>query len=452
MSGRTHTAVLSPQERIKNFNTFVSNLDDRSALYEASRCLMCFDAPCITGCPTKINIPEFIFRIKTRNYYGSAKVIRSSNIFGGECAYVCPVERLCEEKCVRKKLNEEPVAISMLQRFAYEKELPRGLVKFDKEDSKKRKVAVVGAGPAGLSAAYELAKKGYGVTVLDSGAKPGGLLRYGILPWKADWSVAESEIANIKDHGVKLVLNKPVTKVRPLLKEYDAVFIGVGSTAPSRLGIPGEKKEGVHQALEFLAKVAKYMLKEGKAPDVKGKRVAVIGGGDTAIDSSMAALRLGADRVYLLYRRSQKEMPAVPYGRQQAREEGVTFLYLTSPTSITTRKRGKALTCCRMEFGPPDTSGRRGVKQIKGSEFALEVDTVIIAVGQKPDEKALRSFGVRRKDGLIQVKEDFSTSIKGVFAGGDSVNGGETVVQAVADGKKAAEAIHKHLSRKRRAN
>jgi glutamate synthase (NADPH/NADH) small chain len=452
MSGRMHTAVLSPQERIKNFNSFVSNLDDRSALFEASRCLMCFDAPCISGCPTRINIPEFIFRIKTRNYYGSAKVIRSSNIFGGECAYVCPVERLCEEKCVRNKLGEEPVAISLLQRFAYEKEVQRGLVKFDKEANKKRKVAIVGAGPAGLSAAYELAKKGYSVTVLDSGAKPGGLLHYGILPWKVAWSVADSEIANIKSYGVKLISNKPVAKVRPLLKEYDAVFIGAGSTTPSHLGIPGEKKEGVYQAQEFLESVAKSLLKEGKTPDIRGKKVVVIGGGDTAIDASMASLRLGADRVYLLYRRSQKEMPAVPYGRQQAREEGVTFFYLTSPVRITTRKRGKALTCCRMEFGPLDTSGRRGVKQVKGSEFALEVDVIIIAVGQKPDEKMLKAFGVKRKDGLIQVNENFATSIKGVFAGGDSVNGGETVVQAVADGKKAAEAIDKYLSRKRRVN
>lgn len=450
MSGRTHTAVLSPQERIKSFNSFVSNLDDRAALYEASRCLMCFDAPCITGCPTGINIPEFIFRIKTRNYYGSAKVIRSSNILGGECGYVCPVERLCEDKCVRKKLGEEPVAISLLQRFAYEKEKPRGLVKFEKEEGKKRKVAVVGAGPAGLSAAFELAKRGYGVTVFDSYAKPGGLLHYGILPWKADWTVAESEIANIRAHGVKFVQGKTVTKVRPLLKEYDAVFIGAGSTTPARLGIPGEKKEGVYQAQDFLVGVSKYLLKEGKAPDVKGKRVAVIGGGDTAIDASMASLRLGADRVYLLYRRSQKEMPAVPYGRQQAREEGVAFLYLTAPVRIATRKRGKALTCCRMEFGPQDASGRRGVTQVKGTEFALDVDVVIVAVGQKPDAKMLRSFGVKTKDGLIQVGEDFSTSIKGVFAGGDSVNGGETVVKAVAEGKKAAEAMHSYLCRKRR--
>jgi glutamate synthase (NADPH/NADH) small chain len=452
MSGRTHTAVLSPQERIKNFNPYVSNLDDRTALYEAARCLMCFDAPCITGCPTGINIPEFIFRIKTSNYYGSAKVIRSSNVFGGECGYVCPVERLCEEKCVRNKLGEEPVAISLLQRFAYEKEKPRGLVKFQKEAPKNKRVAIVGAGPAGLSAAYELARKGYGVTVFDSNAKPGGLLHYGILPWKASWAVAESEIANIKDYGVKFVSNKPVVKVRLLLKEYGAVFIGTGSTKSSRLGIPGEKKEGVYLAQEFLESVAKSLLKEGKAPNMNGKRVAVIGGGDTAIDASMAALRLGAGRVYLLYRRTQKEMPAVPYGRKQAREEGVIFLYLTAPLRITTRKRGKALSCCRMELGTPDASGRRSVTQVKGSEFALDVDVVIVAVGQKPDEKALKAFGVKRKNGLIQVNESHATSIKGVFAGGDAVNGGETVVQSVAEGKKAAETIDKYLSKRRSVN
>jgi glutamate synthase (NADPH/NADH) small chain len=452
MSGRTHTAVLSPQERINNFNPYVSNLDDRTALYEATRCLMCFDAPCITGCPTRINIPEFIYRIKTHNYYGSAKVIRSSNIFGGECGYVCPVERLCEEKCVRNKLGEEPVAISLLQRFSYEKEMPKGLVKLSKEEPKKKKVAVVGAGPAGLSTAYELAKRGYGVTVFDSNAKVGGLLHYGILPWKASWSVAESEIANIKDYGVNFISNKPVVKVRPLLKEYNAVFIGTGSTKSSRLGIPGERKEGVYLAQEFLTTIAKFLLKEGKAPNLKGKRVAVIGGGDTAIDASMAALRLGAGRVYLLYRRSHKEMPAVPYGRKQARDEGVVFLYLTAPLRISTRKSGKVLACCRMELGPPDASGRRGVTKVKGSEFNLDVDVVIVAVGQKPDEKALRGFGVKRKDGLIQVNESYATSIKGIFAGGDAVNGGETVVQAVADGKKAAEAMDKYLSKQRRRN
>ncbi len=451
MSGRTHTAVLSPQERIKSFNPYVSNLDDRTALYEATRCFMCFDAPCITGCPTRINIPEFIYRIKTRNYYGSAKVIRISNIFGGECGYVCPVERLCEEKCVRNKLGDEPVAISLLQRFAYEKEKPRGLVKFEKGEAKNRKVAVVGAGPAGLSAAYELARRGYGVTVFDSNATPGGLLHYGILPWKASWSVADSEIANIKAYGVKFT-PRPVTKVRPLLKDYDAVFIGTGSTKSSRLGIPGEKKEGVFLAQDFLSAVAKSLLKEGKAPNLKGQRVAVIGGGDTAIDASMAALRLGASSVHLLYRRSAKEMPAVPYGRKQAREEGVVFHYLAAPLRITTRKKGKALACCRMELGAPDASGRRAVTQIKGSDFNLDVDSVIVAVGQKPDESALRAFGVKRKDGLIQVDENYATSIKGVFAGGDTVNGGETVVQAVADGKKAAEAMDRYLSKLRRRN
>ena len=445
MSGRIHTKTVSPQDRIKGFDPYVSNLDERMALYEAARCLMCYDAPCMSGCPTRINIPEFIYRIKTGNYYGSAKVIRGSNIFGGECGYVCPVERLCESKCVRNNLNEEPVAISMLQRFAYEKEKPKGLVKFGRAPPKKRKVAIVGAGPAGLSAAYELARMGYGVTVCDSNPRPGGLMLYGILPWKAAWSVAESEIDNIKRCGVKVVAKKKIADVKSLLKDYDAVFIGTGTTESLGLGIPGEDLTGVYLAQDFLFGVARSLKREGKAPDLKGKRVAVIGGGDTAVDAACASLRLGAERVYLVYRRSLTEMPAVPYGRNQAKEEGVEFLLLTAPVRIKGAKKVEGLECVKMELTAPDASGRRGVKPIKGSEFLLDVDAVIVAIGQKPDEGVLKSFGVKLEKGLIVVNENGATSAKGVYAGGDTVNGGETVVEAVAEGKKAAAAIDKYL-------
>ena len=446
MSGRMHPKTVPPQDRIKGFAPYVSNLDERTALYEASRCLMCFDALCITGCPTRINIPEFIYRIKTGNYYGAAKVIRETNVFGGECGYVCPVERLCESKCVRNNLNEEPVAISLLQRFAYEKEKPKGLVKFSRARSNKKKVAVIGAGPASLSAAYELARMGYGVTVCESNPRPGGLMLYGILPWKAAWSVAESEIDNIESYGVKVVTKKKITDVKTLLKDYDAVFIGTGATKSLSLGIPGEDLPGVYPAQEFLLTVAKYLKGEGKAPDLKGKRVAVVGGGDTATDATCASVRLGADRVYLVYRRSLTEMPAVPYGRHQAREEGVEFLLLTAPVRIKGDKKVTGLECVKMELGAPDASGRRSVKPIKGSEFLLDVDAVIVAVGQKPDEGALKSFGMKVDKGLIVVDDNFATSVKGVYAGGDAVNGGETVVEAVAEGKKAATAIDKYLS------
>ncbi|MEM3365419.1 MAG: NAD(P)-dependent oxidoreductase [Candidatus Methanomethyliaceae archaeon] len=446
MSGRVHTKTIPPHERVSSFAPYVSNLHDRLAVYEASRCLMCFDAPCISACPAGINIPEFIYRIKTGNFYGAAKVIRESNILGGECGYVCPVERLCESKCVRRNLNEEPVAISMLQRFAYEKEKLKGLVKFPKSRSKNKKVAVVGAGPAGLSAAYELARMGYGVTVFDANPKPGGLLLYGILPWKAPWSVPESEIDLIKEYGINFVTNKKITDLKSLLKEYDAVFVGIGATKSQKLGIPGEDLNGVYPAQEFLQSVAKWLMGEGKAPDLKGKRVAVIGGGDTAIDAACASVRLGAERVYIVYRRSFAEMPAVPYGRNQAREEGVEFLLLTAPVRILGEKSVEAIECVKMELTEPDSSGRRGVKPIKGSEFRLGVNSVIVAIGQKPDEELLKSYGVKTEKGLIVVDENFSTSIKGIFAGGDAVNGGETVVEAVAEGKKAATAIDKFLS------
>ncbi|MBM5806009.1 MAG: NAD(P)-dependent oxidoreductase [Candidatus Verstraetearchaeota archaeon] len=445
MSGRMHPKTVSSQDRIKGFEPYVSNLDERMALYEAARCLMCYDPPCKSACPTGINIPEFIYRIKTGNHYGSAKVIRESNVFGGECGYVCPVERLCESKCVRNNLNEEPVAISLLQRFAYEKEKPKGLVKFKCAPSNKKKVAIIGAGPASLSAAYELARMGYGVTVCDSNPRPGGLMIYGILPWKAAWSVAESEIDYIKSYGVKVVTKKKITDVKALLKDYDAVFIGTGTTESSRMGIPGEELPGVYLAQDFLFSVAKYLKGEGKAPNLKGKRVAVIGGGDTAIDAACTSVRLGADRVYVVYRRSLTEMPAVPYGKMQAKEEGVEFLLLTSPVRIKGDKKVTSLVCVKMELGAPDESGRRSVKPIKGSEFLLDVDAVIVAVGQRPEEDVLRSFGVKVDKGLIVVNDNFATSIKGVYAGGDAVNGGETVVEAVAEGKKAAAAIDKHL-------
>jgi glutamate synthase (NADPH/NADH) small chain len=406
---------------------------------------MCFDAPCIVGCPTRINIPEFIFRIKTGNYQGAAKIIRESNIFGGECGYVCPVERLCEAKCIRNNLKDEPVAIGMLQRFVFEKEKAKGFIRFDQATPKGKKVAVVGGGPSGLSVAYELARMGYGVTLFDSNARPGGLLLYGILPWKAAWSVAESEVENIKSYGIKFS-KKTVSDLKSLLKDYEAVYIGTGSAASSSCGIQGENIPGVFIAQNFLCSVAKSLKGEGDAPDIKGMRVAVIGGGDTAIDAACSSIRLGAGRVYVVYRRSVEEMPSVPYSRKQAREEGAEFIYLTAPVRIKGGSKVEGVECVKMELGAKDASGRRGVKPIKGSEFTLPVDAVILAIGQEPDQTLLNSFGVKVKGGLIEVDENFKTSIKGVFAGGDVVNGGDTVVEGVAEGKKAAAAMGKYLS------
>lgn len=418
------------------------------AMFEATRCIMCYEPPCKNACPTKIDIPEFIFRIKTGNFYGSAKVIRESNIFGGECGYVCPVERLCESKCVRSSLGDEPVAISLLQRYAFEKEVKKGLVRFPKSPSKKRCVAVIGAGPASLSAAYELARKGFGVTICDSKSKPGGLMAYGILPWKALWSIAESEIENVMGYGIEFMPRTPISDPKLLLKKYDAVFIGTGAAKSSPLGIPGEDLKGFYLAQDFLEGVAKGLKKEGKLPLLKGKRVAVIGGGDTAIDAACSSVRLGAERVYLIYRRSTEEMPAVPHGRAQAREEGVEFVLLTSPAEVLGEHgRVAALKCVKMELCEPDASGRRSVKPVEDSEVWIDVEVVIAAVGQKPDQGVLKGFGVKLEKGLISVDENYATSIKGVFAAGDVVNGGETVVEAVAAGKKAAESIARFLAK-----
>jgi len=269
---------------------------------------------------------------------------------------------------------------------------------------------------------------------------------YGILPWKAAWSVAESEISHIKGYGVRVETNKRIADLKALLKDHDAVFIATGTTESLHMGIPGENLLGVHLAADFLFDVARYLKGEGKAPDMKGRRVAVIGGGDTATDAACASVRLGAERVYIVYRRSLSEMPAVPYSRSQAKDEGVEFLLLTSPIRIKGDKKVTGLECIKMELGAPDESGRRGVKPVKGSEFLLEVDAVIVAIGQRPDVNTLKSFGLKTEKGLIVVNDNFATSVRGVYAGGDAVNGGKTVVEAVAEGKKAAAAIDKYLS------
>jgi len=444
--GRLKAKELPPAERVKGFIPYVEDYTLDQAVYEASRCLWCHDPPCVVKCPAGIMIPEFLFALASRDLRTAAKILRESNVFAGVCGYVCPVEKLCESACVRKDLDE-PVAISMLQRFIYLYEKENGFIAFEKAPATGKKVAVIGAGPAGLAAAYELAKRGHDVTVFDYMEEPGGLLLYGILPYKYDWSVPLTEIEYVRGYGVKIVTGRKIDSLDVLFKEgYQAVFIASGLTKPRKLNVPGEDLEGVFYALDFLAHVAKALRGTGSLPDFKGKRVAVIGGGDTAVDSALTALRLGAERVYIIYRRSLEEMPAVPAGRKQAREEGIEFILLAAPTRIIGENgKVKAIECIRMKLGAPDASGRRRPEPIPGSEFTLDVDVVLVAIGQVPDEEFLSKLGVAIEKGLIKVDEKMQTSREGVFAGGDVVNGGDTVVRAVSDGLKAAQAIDEYL-------
>ncbi len=444
--GRLKAKELPPAERVKGFIPYVEDYTLDQAVYEASRCLWCHDPPCVAKCPAGIMIPEFLFALASRDFRTAAKILRESNVFAGVCGYVCPVEKLCESACVRKDLDE-PVAISMLQRFVYLYEKEHGFIAFEKAPATGKKVAVIGAGPAGLAAAYELARRGHDVTVFDVMEEPGGLLLYGILPYKYDWSVPLTEIEYVKSYGVKIVTGRKIESLDELFKEgYQAVFIASGLTKPRKLNVPGEDLEGVYYALDFLAQVAKALRGKGSLPDFKGKCVAVIGGGDTAVDSALTALRLGAERVYLIYRRSLEEMPAVPAGRKQAREEGIEFILLAAPTRIIGEDgKVKAIECIRMKLGAPDASGRRRPEPIPGSEFTLDVDVVLVAIGQVPDEEFLSKLGVAVEKGLIKVDERMQTSREGVFAGGDVVNGGDTVVRAVSDGLKAAQAIDEYL-------
>jgi glutamate synthase (NADPH/NADH) small chain len=441
MAGRVPAPVVPASERIKNFSEVVSAYNLQQAVAEASRCLACHDAPCQKGCPAGVDIPAFIGRIKTKDLRGAIDAIREGIVFPGVCGRVCPVEELCEKNCVMKEMTEA-VAIGELQRFAADYEMKKKL-KPEPVAPAKKPVAIVGAGPAGLAAAAELIKMGYGVEVFEGRPTPGGLLSYGIPTYRLPKEVTAAEIEYIKGLGVKVRTNEPVESVSKLLEQgFSAVFIGVGTMKSVPLGVEGEDLEGVYSGLDFLERIGK-----GEPPSLSGKRVGVVGGGDVAIDASRSALRLGASTVTVIYRRSFKEMPAHVPQIQAAREEGVQFIILATPTKIL-GKGGKVtgIECIRMRLAEPDETGRRRPVPIPGTEFKLDLDVVIEAIGQKVDEEFIKKNpDIKVVKGLIAVDERGMTSKPGVFAGGDVVNGGVTVVQAIAEGKRAAEGIDKFL-------
>jgi len=440
-----------PRRNVDLFPDLHPPLDPRSAVTEAHRCLGCFDAPCMNACPTHIDIPGFIKRIGSGNVAGSARLILRDNILGMSCSRACPVEVLCEGACVMHAYNKKPIEIGRLQRFAMDDLAARaertGSWGFPTVATRPGRVACIGGGPASLACAAELRRQGVSAVVFDNRPLPGGLGTYGIAEYKLRPSDTLREVEMIRSLGVEFRcadVGVDVT-LEELEKSFDAIFLGIGLGPMQRLGIPGEHVPGVIDALHFIER-----YKTGKDP-VVGRVVAVIGGGNTAIDAAVAARRLGADEVHIFYRRTEKEMPAFPHEYEHARTESVIFHWLALPVSVIEGK-GKAagVKFVQTRLGPPDESGRRGVEAVHGSDFTFLCDLVIPALGQTRLVEVLKeSRGITTNGDLVAVDRSTGrTDNPRYYAGGDCVNGGREIVDAVADGKRAAAAIAAQLQQK----
>lgn len=425
-------------------------LSAHEAVVEANRCLYCYDAPCTQACPTHIDIPRFIKKIATGNVLGSAKTILEANFLGATCARVCPVQELCEGACVLGS-DHKPIQIGRLQRYATDYVYQQKTEVFKAGTPTGRKVAVVGSGPAGISCAAELAKLGHSVTLFEKRELAGGLSTYGIIVLREPVEVALSEVEALKRLGVevrtKMELGKNLS-FDELRTKFDAVFLGLGLGAVPAMGIPGE--EHIQDGLEWIEASKMKPLDTIKA----GDNVVVVGAGNTAIDAATIAKRLGAERVTMVYRRTEAEMTAYPHEYQFARLEGIDYRFLTQPVRVVT-DRGKVvgLECIRMKLGAPDASGRPAPEPVPGSEFVLPADQIIKAIGQEKPA-LVKELGLEAEKGYIRVNHDFATSIPGVYAGGDCVRakGTASTVMAVQDGKLAAKSIHSALVAKGAAN
>ena len=445
-----------PKKRAKNFEEVPLGLPPEIAELEAARCIQCKNKPCVPGCPVEIDIPAFIDLIVKKDYIGAARKIKETNALPAVCGRVCPQETQCEKVCTLG-VKGEPVNIGALERFVADYERDAGNIKVPpKKPPTGKNVAVVGSGPAGLTCAGDLALMGHEVTIFEVLHKGGGVLVYGIPEFRLPKKIVQAEIDYVKKLGVKVELNFPVGRMKTvddLLKELGAVFIGSGAGAPNFLGIPDENLQGIYSANEFLTRVnlmKAYKFPEYDTPVSVGRKVAVFGGGNTAMDGARTALRLGPDKVYLLYRRSKVEMPARIEEIQHGEQEGLEFHFLTAPTKFIGNDQGHltAVECLRMELGEPDASGRRRPVPIKGSEFTLQIDTAIIAIGNAPHPLIpLTTPDLKISQwGNIEVNpETGATSKKGVFAGGDIATGEGTVIAAMGDAKKAARAIDSYL-------
>jgi len=448
-----------PKARVKNFNEVALGYDEEQALEEASRCLQCVKPQCVTGCPVEVPIPEFIKCLKEKKYAEGIATIKSKNALPAVCGRVCPQEEQCQVKCVLGKIGE-PVSIGRLERYLADWERDHGFQLPEKAKPTGKKVAVVGAGPAGLTAAADLIKRGHEVTMFEALHLPGGVLIYGIPEFRLPKAIVRNEVDYIEKLGVDLRLGNLVGRIHTipeLMKSgYDAVFIGSGAGLPQFMGLPGENLGGIYSANEFLIRVnlmKGYKFPEYDTPLRLGKHVVVIGGGNVAMDCARCSMRLGAD-VCLLYRRSREELPARQEEIENAEEEGLVCKFLAAPLKFIGDEKGwvKAMECQCMELGPPDASGRRRPVPIKGSEFTMEVDTVIIAIGQTPNpiiQRTTEGLVADPRHGTITVDENGKTSLEGVYAGGDVATGAATVISAMGMGKKAAKAMHEYLMSKK---
>jgi len=434
---------LSPEQYERNFADIAPPMTPRQAVIEATRCLFCFDAPCTKACPTHIDVPAFIKKIMTGNVRGSARVILEANILGESCGRVCPTEVLCEGACVMHEKGERAIEIGRLQRFAVDYVLDHNIRMFRAGAPNGKRVACIGSGPASLGCAAELAKWGYKVTIFDKNELAGGLNTYGIAAYKTRANDSLREVELVRQLGVEIRQKTEVGRdisFADLEKQFDAIFIGVGLGETWELELPGEDLQGVHGAMEFIEKTKALPFDRVEV----GRRVACIGAGNTAIDVVTAARRLGAESVYLIYRRSEQEMPAFEYEYELAKGDGVVFLWQTQPVRVLgTNGLVTGLECVRTHLGAPDAKGRRTPEPIPGSEFALDVDMVVRAVGQKPITDFLRAVrGIElRKNGTVVVNERHQTGNPKYFSGGDCANGGKEVVDAVAEGMAAARGV-----------
>lgn len=449
-----------PRVRAKNFDEVPLGFSKELAKLEASRCLQCKKPTCIEGCPVSIDIPKFIWLILQEDYHGAAKKLKEMNSLPAVCGRVCPQEDQCEKMCILGKKGE-PVAIGRLERFAADYELAAEESDIpQKSPPTGKKVAVVGAGPAGLTLAGDLIKKGHQVTIFEALHKAGGVLVYGIPEFRLPKAIVQAEVNYLEKLGVKIRTNMVIGSIYTvdelMANGYDAVFLGTGAGLPTFMNIPGENLNGVYSANEYLTRsnlMKAYLFPRYDTPIARGKKVAVLGGGNVAMDAARTALRLGAEDSYIVYRRSKKEMPARVEEVHHAEEEGIQFRFLTLPVEILGNEDGWVcgMRCRKMELGEPDESGRRRPVPIPGSEFTLEVDMVVVAIGTgaNPLIQSTTPDLKTNKWGYIEADpETGATSKPGVYAGGDIVTGSATVILAMGAGRKAANAIHTYLTEK----
>lgn len=455
----------APSVRARNFKEVALGYTAEIAVEEAGRCLNCKNRPCVSGCPVNIEIPDFIARMKEGDFEGAYEVITRSSSLPAVCGRVCPQETQCESKCTLG-IKFEPVGIGRLERFVADRHNETAVSAPKKPISNGHRVAIVGSGPSGLTCAGDLAKKGYAVTVFEALHTAGGVLVYGIPEFRLPKAIVAKEVETLKALGVELQTNVVIGKTLTVDELFDmgfeAVFIGSGAGLPNFMGIPGESLKGVYSANEFLTRsnLMKSYLQDPETPIMKGGKVAVVGGGNVAMDAARTALRLGAEKVYIVYRRSMDELPARKEEVEHAQEEGIEFRLLQNPVEILgyenpdDRRDAKngfvtGMKCIKMQLGEPDERGRRRPVPVEGSEYVIDVDTVIIAIGTSPNpliKNTTQGLEVNPRGGII-INEEGLTSRSGVYAGGDAVTGAATVISAMGAGKTAAKAIDEYLNK-----